>query len=72
ARTIPSFLMAYGERGTRLCNFDNYTPEEVFLEVTGITEEQFRFLRDGGTYIDDMTGEEKHFSGGLFNEIVFD
>lgn len=72
ARTIPSFLMAYGERDTRLSNFDNYTPEKVFLEVTGITEEQFRFLRDGGTYIDDKTGEEKHFSGGLFNEIVFD
>lgn len=72
ARTIPSFLMAYGERDTKLSNFDDYTPEEVFLEVTGITEEQFRFLRDGGTYIDDKTGEEKHFSGGLFNEIVFD
>jgi type II restriction enzyme len=72
ARTIPSFLMAYGERDTRLNNFDNYTPEEVFLEVTGITEEQFRFLRDGGSYIDEKTGEEKYFSGGLFNEIVFD
>lgn len=72
ARTIPSFLMAYGERETRLKNFEDYTPEEVFLEVTGITEEQFRFLRDGGTYIDSETGEEKQFSGGLFNEIVFD
>lgn len=72
ARTIPSFLMAYGERDTKLSNFDNYTPEDVFLEVTGITEEQFRFLRDGGSYIDEKTGEEKHFSGGLFNEIVFD
>jgi type II restriction enzyme len=72
ARTIPSFLMAYGERETRLNNFDNYTPDEVFLEVTGITEAQFRFLRDGGSYIDEKTGEEKHFSGGLFNEIVFD
>jgi hypothetical protein len=55
-----------------LKNFEDYTPEEVFLEVTGITAEQFRFLRDGGTYIDDETGEEKQFSGGLFNEIVFD
>ncbi|MEI6578597.1 MAG: DEAD/DEAH box helicase family protein, partial [Eubacteriales bacterium] len=72
ARTIPSFLMAYGERETKLGNFDDYTPEEVFLEVTGITEEQFRFLRDGGKYIDEKTGEEKEFSGGLFNEIVFD
>ena len=72
ARTIPSFLMAYGARETRLGNFDDYTPDDVFLEVTSITEEQFRFLRDGGPYIDDETGEEKHFSGGLFNEIVFD
>lgn len=72
ARTIPSFLMAYGERETRLRNFEDYTPGEVFLEVTGITEEQFRFLRDGGSYIDEKTGEEKYFSGGLFNEIVFD
>ncbi|MFA5636786.1 MAG: restriction endonuclease, partial [Anaerovoracaceae bacterium] len=72
ARTIPSFLMAYGERDTKLSNFEDYTPEEVFLEVTGITEEQFRFLRDGGFYLDEKTGEEKYFSGGLFNEIVFD
>lgn len=72
ARTIPSFLMAYGERDTRLSNFEDFTPEEVFLEVTGITEEQFRFLRDGGPYTDERTGEEKNFGGGLFNEIVFD
>ncbi|MDR3565536.1 MAG: DEAD/DEAH box helicase family protein [Negativicutes bacterium] len=72
ARTIPSFLMAYGVRDTKLSNFDNYTPEEVFFEVTGITEGQFRFLRDGGSYIDENTGEEKYYSGGLFNEIVFD
>jgi hypothetical protein len=72
ARTIPSFLMAYGDRDTKLCNFDNYTPNDVFREVTGITEDQFRFLRDGGAYIDEKTGEEKYFRGGLFNEIVFD
>lgn len=72
ARTIPSFLMAYGERNTKLGNFENYTPDEVFLEVTGITEEQFKFLRDGGLYIEEKTGEEKYFKGGLFNQIVFD
>jgi|LSQX01.3.fsa_nt_gb type II restriction enzyme len=72
ARTIPSFLMAYGERSTKLANFEDYTPDEVFLEVTGITEEQFRFLRDGGSYVDEKTGEEKYFAGGLFNEVVFD
>jgi type II restriction enzyme len=72
ARTIPAFLMAYGERDTKLNNFEDYTPDEVFYEVTGITEEDFKFLRDGGNYFDEETGEEKHFSGGLFNEIVFD
>ena len=72
ARTIPSFLMAYGDRDTNLRNFDGYMPDDVFLEVTGITPEQFRFLRDGGSYVDDATGEEKRFDGGLFNEIVFD
>ena len=72
ARTIPSFIMAYGNRETKLSNFEEYTPDDVFHEITGITEDQFRFLRDGGTYVDDETGEEKYFNGGLFNEIVFD
>lgn len=71
ARTIPSFLMAYGERETRLENFDDYTPDDVFKEVTGISEEQFRLLRDGGEIKDSDTGEMKHFNGHLFNEPVF-
>ncbi|WP_173003335.1 hypothetical protein, partial [Lactobacillus helveticus] len=52
ARTIPSFIMAYGDRNLKLQNFDDYTEDDVFKEVTGITEDQFRFLRDGGDYID--------------------
>lgn len=44
----------------------------MFLEVTGITEDQFRFLRDGGDYTDPDTGETEHFDGHLFNEVVFD
>jgi type II restriction enzyme len=47
ARTIPMFLMAYGDRDTRLANFDDYTPDDVFEEITGITEAEFRVLRDG-------------------------
>ena len=47
ARTIPSFIMAYGDENLTLANFDDHTEDDVFLEVTGITEEQFRFLRDG-------------------------
>lgn len=72
ARTIPSFIMAYGDGNLTLANFDKYTEDDVFLEVTGITEEQFRFLRDGGDYTDAETGETKHFEGHLFNEVVFD
>ena len=72
SRTIPSFLMAYGEEGTTLANFDTRIPADVFLDVTSITVEQFRFLRDGGDYADSMTGETRHFAGHLFDEVVFD
>ncbi|NLK53216.1 MAG: DEAD/DEAH box helicase family protein, partial [Syntrophomonadaceae bacterium] len=50
ARTIPSFIMAYGEKDLTLANFDSYIPDHVFKEVTGITIDQFKFLRDGGEY----------------------
>lgn len=72
SRTIPSFIMAYGDGQLTLANFDEYTEEDVFLEVTGITLENFRFLRDGGPYTDPDTGEEKRFRGHLFDEVVFD
>lgn len=72
SRTIPSFLMAYGDDTVTLATFDTIIPEDVFLEVTSITLEQFRFLRDGGTYTDSETGEEKVFEGHLFDPVVFD
>lgn len=71
SRTIPSFIMAYGDQNLTLQNFDDYTEDDVFKEVTGISEEQFRFLRDGGDYIDAETGEKRHFEGHLFDEVVF-
>ena len=71
SRTIPSFLMAYGEGGTTLANFDSVIPADVFLDVTSITAEEFRFLRDGGDYTDAQTGETRHFVGHLFDEVVF-
>lgn len=70
ARTIPVFLMAYGNRSTTLTNIDEHTPDEVFQEIAGISESQFRFLRDGGDYTDE-DGEIKHFDGGLFDEVIF-
>jgi hypothetical protein len=72
SRTIPSFLMAYGNDTVTLATFDSIIPNQVFVEVTSITLEQFRFLRDGGKYTDSNTGEEKQFAGNLFDPVVFD
>lgn len=72
ARTIPSFLMAYGDDETTLENFDKIIPNEVFKDVTSISLDEFRFLRDGGDYTDKETGETKHFDGHLFDPVVFD
>ena len=72
SRTIPSFLMAYGDETVTLANFDQIIPDKVFQEVTSITLEQFRFLRDGGPYINQTTGQEEHFAGHLFDPVVFD
>ena len=63
--------MAYGDENLTLANFDDYTEDDVFLEVTGITEADFRFLRDGGDYVNPDTGETEHFEGHLFDEVVF-
>ena len=71
SRTIPSFLMAYGDDDTTLANFETKMPEEVFKDVTSITVEQFRLLRDGGN-ITNEDGESVHFDGNLFDPVVFD
>lgn len=70
ARTIPMFLMAYGDRGTRLANFDDYTPDDVFEEITGISEAEFRLLRDG----QEITEDDGTITTipGFFDEAVFD
>ena len=44
-------------------------PMMFFEEVTGITIDQFIFLRDGGDY--EENGEIHHFTGNLFDETVF-
>lgn len=86
SRTIPSFIMAYGDDKMRLQNFDDYTDDDVFLAVTSIEEKDFRFLRDGGYYIELSDGttkylddseisshpDAKYFEGHLFDEVVFD
>lgn len=72
SRTIPSFLMAYGDEGTTLATFDQIIPADVFQEVTGVTADQFRLLRDGGDVVDPGTGEAAYFAGQLFDPVVFD
>ena len=72
SRTIPSFLMAYGDENTTLSNFDQIIPDKVFKEVTSISLADFRFLRDGGIYKNEETGTEEVFKGHLFDPVVFD
>ncbi|WP_444219386.1 hypothetical protein [Dialister succinatiphilus] len=78
SRTIPAFLMAFGDENTTLANFDTMVPDAVFQDVTRnindgkcITLDDFRKLRDGMDYVDEETGEEKHYEGHLFDEVVF-
>lgn len=79
ARTIPAFLMAFGDADTTLANFDQMVPADVFEEVTrnprtgfSITLDQFRLFRDGGQVQNPETGEMEDFAGHLFDEVVFD
>lgn len=58
ARTIPAFLMAYGAEETTLANFDKNISDAVFKEVTGISLEQFRILRDKYQFFDEIVFDE--------------
>ncbi|MDK9842975.1 DEAD/DEAH box helicase [Staphylococcus equorum] len=58
ARTIPSFLMAYGSSSTSLRTFDVSISDSVFKEVTGITLDQFRILRDSYNFFDSVVFDE--------------
>ena len=70
ARTIPSFVMAYGDEKLTLANFDQYVEDAVFLETTGVTLDEFRTLRDGKDCV-DAEGQTRRFEGGFFDETVF-
>ncbi len=71
SRTIPSFLMAYGDENTTLETFDQIIPDEVFKEVTSISLSQFRLLRDGGQVQNPETGVMEEYYGHLFDPVVF-
>lgn len=72
SRTIPSFLMAYGDNTVTLATFDTVIPDNVFKEVTSISLDDFRLLRDGGVRKDSETGEDVVIQGKFFDEVVFD
>ena len=69
ARTIPAFLMAYGSSDTTLATYDQNIDPATFEELTSITLDEFRKLRDGFSYLGE-DGTEKSIAG-LFNESVF-
>lgn len=69
-RTIPAFLMAYGNKETKLRNFEENIDPRTFEELTSITINEFQKLRDGFIY-ETEDGEKKEFKG-FFNAAVFD
>ncbi|MBY0123189.1 Eco57I restriction-modification methylase domain-containing protein [Bacillus sp. S/N-304-OC-R1] len=69
ARTIPAFLMAYGDADTTLSTFEDNIDEPTFKELTSITIDEFKKLRDGFDYVDEDGNNRK--VPGLFNEVVF-
>lgn len=69
ARTIPAFLMAYGDDSTKLASFETNIDEDTFLDLTSITLDEFKKLRDGFVYVLE-DGTTKRVPG-LFNEVVF-
>ena len=71
SRTIPSFLMGFGDENTTLENFDEDIPDAEFLDVTSITKDQFHLLRDGGDFTNPTTGAQEHSEGHFFDEVVF-
>lgn len=69
ARTIPAFLMAYGDENTKLANFEVNIDADTFEDLTSITINEFKKLRDGFKFVED-NGETKTIPG-LFNDVVF-
>lgn len=49
-----------------------FSPVEIAKRLGHGKVDQFKFLRDGGDYIEEETGQKKHFDGQLFDPIVFD
>lgn len=65
ARTIPVLLMAYAHNEMTFENFEKRIPQVDFEQVTGITKEQFEYLRQAC----DESGEPI-FVEGAFNSAI--
>ena len=65
ARTIPVLLMAYAHNEMTFENFEKRIPQVDFEQVTGITKEQFEYLRQAR----DESGEPI-FVEGAFNSAI--
>lgn len=68
-RTIPSFLMAYGDYSTRLENLEQNIPDDVFVAVTSIHIKDFITLRDG--YDETLEDGTINHEPGVFDFTVF-
>lgn len=71
-KAIDKLKEAVKQSAVKLATFDTIIPDNVFLEATSITLDQFKLLRDGGDYVEKETGQTKHFEGQLFDSVVFD
>ena len=76
-RTIPAALLAYGDSDTTIDSYERYIPDDVFEDLTSITKDQFKLLRDGwhkhnkeGQPLFNKDGEPV-MSEGFFNKPVF-
>ena len=58
SRTIPACFMAYGDERTTLATFDEIIPDEIFREVTSISLDEFRYLRDEGKFFDPVVFDD--------------
>ena len=50
--------MAYGDKRTTLATFDKIIPDEIFREVTSISLDEFRYLRDEGNFFDPVVFDD--------------
>ena len=63
-RTIPIYLMVCDDKQITLANYETKTDPQTFQEISSITAEQFRLLKNGCV-------DENGKVSGFFNEVIF-